>query len=192
MAGVSEKTGKIWTEAELQSMPEEGFTYEVVDGELIMSPKNNFQHEQLCERLNFALESFNRTHRLGAVFGSSMGFWMANRNCRAPDVSFIPKERLLKVGFKPDTKSFFPGAPDLAIEVLSPSNTRAELAERLSDFFSSGARVVWVVHPDEHFVEVCHSRTASRIVAVAGLLDGEDLLPGFSLPVKDLFKDWEW
>jgi Uma2 family endonuclease len=173
-------------------MPDDGYVHEVVNGELVMSPKNNFQHELICERLNFALESFNRLHRLGAVFGSSMGFWMENRNCRAPDVSFVPKQRLLRLGFKPETKTFFAGAPDLAVEVLSLSNTRSELEERLTEFFASGARIVWLVHPEEQFVEVCHSRTDRRIVGPAGFLEGEDLLPGFRLPVSDLFKNWEW
>jgi Uma2 family endonuclease len=121
-----------------------------------------------------------------------MGFWMENRNCRAPDVSFVPKERLLRLGFKPDTKTFFPGAPDLAVEVLSPGNTRAEMDERLADFFASGARIVWIIHPDEQFLEVCHSRTHRRIVGPAAFLEGEDILPGFRLPVADLFKSWEW
>ncbi len=192
MSAVTEKSGKVWTEAELQAMPDEGYVHEIVAGELIMSPKNNFQHEQICERLNFTLESFNRLHRLGAVSGSSMGFWMENRNCRAPEVSFVPKERLLRLGFKPDTRTFFPGAPDLAAEVLSPGNTRAEMDERLADFFAGGARIVWMVHPDEQFVEVCRSRTDRRIVDPAGFLDGEDVLPGFRLPVGDLFKNWEW
>ena len=191
IAGI-EKAGKMWTEAELQAVPDDGYHHELVNGELVMSPKHNFQHEQICERLNFALESFNRTHRLGAVFGSSLGFWMADRNCRAPDVAFVPKARLSQLGFKPDTKTFFPGAPDLAIEVLSPGNTRAEMDERLADFFASGAQIVWIVHPDEQFVEVCHSRTDRRIVGPTGFLDGEHLLPGFCLPVADLFKNWDW
>lgn len=191
MAAVSE-TRKIWTEAELQAMPEEGYVHEIVNGQLVMSPKNNFQHELICQRINFALDNFNRLHRLGGVFGSSMGFWMANRNCRAPDVSFIPKTRLLQLGFKPDTKTFFPGAPDLAIEVISPGNTRAEIDERLDDFFTSGAHLVWIIHPNEQFVEVCHSLTERRIVASGGFLDGENLLPGFRLPVADLFKNWDW
>lgn len=192
MSAVGERAGKTWTEADLQAMPDEGYTHEIVNGQLVMSPKNNFQHECICQRLNFALDSFNQARRLGAVFGSSIGFWMENRNCRAPDVSFVLKERLLRVGFKPDTRSFFPGAPDLAVEVLSPGNTRAELDERLADFFGSGARLVWIVHPDEQFVEVCRSLTDRRIVGPSGFLDGEELLPGFRLAVSDLFKDWEW
>jgi len=183
---------KVWTEAELQALPDEGYNHEVVKGQLLMSPKNNFQHEQICERINFALESFNRLHRLGAVFGSSMGFWMKNRNCRAPDVAFVSKARLVEFGFNPGTKSFFPGAPDLAIEVLSPSNTRAELDERQADFFASGARLAWLIHPDEQIVKVCSSLTERRMIGPEGFLDGEDLLPGFQHPVADLFRGWEW
>ena len=82
MNAVIENDRKTWTEAELQALPDDGYIHEVVNGQLVMSPKNNFQHEQICERINFALETFNRARRLGAVFGSSMGFWMSNRNCR--------------------------------------------------------------------------------------------------------------
>jgi Uma2 family endonuclease len=183
---------KVWTEAELEALPNEGYTHEVLNGKLIMSPKNNFQHESICERLNFALEAFNRGQRLGAVFGSSMGFWMQNRNCRAPDISFIPKARLQALGFKPSTKSFFPGAPDVAIEVLSPSNTPAEIHERLEDFFSSGAQIAWLIHPDEEFVEVCHSPAQRKLLGPGAELDGEHLLPGFRYPIADLFKGWDW
>src|SRR5439155_18667410 len=122
---------KEWTEAELQSLPDDGFDYEVVDGELVMSPKNNFQHEHIAMNLLMAMGSFVRSHRLGVVLGGNIGCWMQNRNCRAPDIAFISKERLIKFGFKPNTKKFFPAAPDLAVEVLSPSNTRAEIDARL-------------------------------------------------------------
>ena len=192
MSTVIEPAAKIWTEAEIQALPDDGYVHEVVNGELVMSPKNNCQHEQICLRLCVALDSFNRMHRLGAVFGSNMGFWMKNRNCRAPDVSFILKERLLRLGFKPDAKTFFPGAPDLAVEVLSPSNTQAELDERLRDFFTSGTQIAWLVHPEEQFVEVCHSLTDRQLLGPGGSLAGEHLLPGFSFPVANLFKGWEW
>src|SRR5438552_2047020 len=113
---------KIWTEAELQALPDNGFDHELVGGELIMSPKNNYEHENICTRLLVALELFNRQHRLGAVRGSSAGHWMSNRNCRAPDISFVPKARLEALGFGPRSRSFFPGAPDLVVEILSPAN----------------------------------------------------------------------
>jgi len=183
---------KLWTEAELQALPDDGYNYEVVNGELVMSPKNNFQHENLCGRLFLELANFNRQHRLGVVLGSNLGCWMNNRNCRAPDISFIPKARLQTLGFRPSTRKFLPGAPDLAVEVVSPSNTRAEIDERLKDFFASGAQIAWVVHPDEEFVEICHSPTDRKMLGVGAELEGEDLLPGFRYPIRDLFQDWQW
>src|SRR5205823_533902 len=118
--------GKEWTEAELEALPEDGYIHEVVNGELVMSPKNYWYHGRICTRLITAISIFVREHRLGAVLDSSTGFWMCNRNCRAPDVSFVPKSRLESLGFKPSERRFFPGAPDLAIEILSPNNTRIE------------------------------------------------------------------
>ncbi len=192
MTGASEVGRKVWTEEALQSLPEDGFIHEVVNGELVMSPKNNFQHERICTRLLTALYEFNRRQRLGVVLGSSAGFWMRNRNCRAPDLSFIPKQRLLALGFDPVARKFFPGAPDLAVEVLSPNNTRAEIDERLRDFFSSGTQIAWVINPETESVEICHSMTKRALVGAGGELDGEHLLPGFRYPVADLFKEWDW
>src|SRR5438445_3970139 len=145
MSAAIDTPKKIWTEAELQALPEDGYNHEVVDGELVMSPKNNWFHGSICIRLSGELREFNRKHRLGAVLDSSTGFWMFNRNCRAPDVSFVPKARLAALGFKPNEKRFFPGAPDLAVEVLSENNTRAEIDDPLKDFFASGTRLAWVI-----------------------------------------------
>lgn len=183
---------KVWTEEDIQALPDDGYIHEVVNGELVMSPKNNFQHENICSRLLFALESFNRQHRLGVVLGSSAGFWMFNRNCRAPDISFIPKARLESLNFKPSAKTFFPGAPDLAVEILSPNNTRREIDERLKDFFASGTQLAWIINPDTESAEVCHSPTQRQLIGPGGFLDGEQLLPGFRYPIADLFKDWDW
>jgi len=185
-------TKKIWTEAELAALPDDGFVYEVVEGELVLSPKNNFQHENICAALLTAMRTFAKTNRLGAVLGSSAGFWMRDRNCRAPDISFITKARLISLGFKPSTQKFFPGAPDLAIEVLAPSNTRAEIDERLSDFFASGAQIAWIINPDDQCVEVCYSASKRKLLGRAADLDGEHLLPGFRYRIADLFREWDW
>ncbi len=183
---------KAWTEAEIQSLPNSGYKHEVVNGELVMSPENNFQHENICSRLLMALGNFNQAHRLGVVLGSSAGCWMKNRNCRAPDLLFIPKERLIRLGFKFSTRKFFPGAPDLAVEILSPSNTRAEINERLKDFFSSGTQIAWIIAPKNERVEVCHSPTERKLISSRGFLEGEHLLPGFQYPITELFREWEW
>lgn len=192
MQAMVESPRKVWSEAELQALPDDGFLHEVVNGELVMSPKNTWFHGRVCTRLLYAIEAFNRAHRLGAVLDSSTGFWMCNRNCRAPDISFVPKTRLAALGFKPNEKQFFPGAPDLAVEVLSENNTRAEINERLRDFFGSGTQLAWIVDLDQQRVEVCHSLTRRELVGSGGVLDGGSLLPGFRYPVADLFKEWDW
>ena len=192
MVAQAETSQKVWTEEELQSLPEDGFIHEVVSGELVKSPRNNFQHSNICGRLLYAVAMFNSKHRLGVVLGSSTGFWMFNRNCRAPDVSFIPKARLEQLQFSPTAKQFFPGAPDLAVEILSPSNTRAEMDERLRDFFASGTQIAWIINPDTRSAEVCRSLTQRRLIGPGGELDGEHLLPGLRYPINDLFKEWDW
>ena len=192
MIAQSEPPKKIWTEEELQSLPDDGFVHELVDGELVMSPKNNFEHEGICTRMAVALQEFNRQHRLGVVRGSSAGYWMSNRNCRAPDISFIPKERLMKLGFSPKSRKFFPGAPDLAVEVLSPNTPRAEIDARLRDFFSSGTQLAWIIDPQSESVEVCHSLTQRKLLGSGAELQGEHLLPGFRYPIAELFKEWDW
>src|SRR5437868_15491442 len=100
MAVIDTPAKEVWTEAELEALPENGFNHEVVDGELVMSPKNNFYHGEICSRLIAAVVVFTDKHKLGAVLDSSTGFWMNNRNCRAPDISFVTKARLRALGFK--------------------------------------------------------------------------------------------
>jgi Uma2 family endonuclease len=192
MIATGDAPKKVWTEADLQALPDDGFIHELVNGELVMSPKNNFQHENICAALLTAMRTFAKAHRLGAVLGSSAGSWMHNRNCRAPDISFIPKARLQQLGFTPATQRFFPGAPDLVVEVMSPSNTRAEMDERLRDFFTSGTQLAWIIHPDDECVEVCHALDRRNLLGPGAELDGEHLLPGFRYPVADLFRGCDW
>jgi Uma2 family endonuclease len=183
---------KVWTESDLQALPEDGYLHEVVGGVLVMSPKNNAYHGDICAELLTALRYFAKAHTLGAVWDSSTGFWMKNRNCRAPDISFVARQRLVKFGFKRSTKQFFPEAPDLAVEILSPNNTRAEIDERLKDFFSSGSQLAWVIDPESQSVEICHALDKRQLLGSGGFLDGEHLLPGFRYPIADLFKGWDW
>ena len=190
MIAETEAAKKVWMEADLEALPEDGYLHEVVNGELVMSPKNNFQHGNICARLFLALGNFANEHRLGVVVDSSTGFWMHNRNCRAPDISFVAKGRLKD--FKLSTKKFFPGAPDLAVEALSPNNTRSEIDARLKDFFASGTQIAWIINPDEQCIEVCHSPASRRLLGAGASLEGEHLLPGFHYPIADLFKEWVW
>src|SRR2546428_13714330 len=93
---------------------------------------------------------------------------MKNRNCRAPDISFVSRAWLAALGFKRSTRSFFAGAPDLAVEILSPSNTRAEIDKRLKDFFESGTRLVRIIDPDAQRAEICRGLTCLELIGSAG------------------------
>ena len=80
----------------------------------------------------------------------------------------------------------------LAVEILSPSNTRAEIDERLRDFFASGTRVAWIINPETESVEICYSLTQRKLLGSGAFLEGETLLPGFKYAIADLFKEWDW
>jgi len=120
------------------------------------------------------------------------GLLDAHHNCRAPDVSFVTRQRLQALGLTRHTRTFFPGGPDLAVEVLSPNDTRKEIDERLRDFFASGTQIAWIINPDTEWVEICHAPDRRKLVGSGADLDGEHLLPGFRYPIADLFKGWDW
>jgi len=103
---------------------------------------------------------------------------------RGPDVSFVSVSRL-----PPDRipEEFIPGAPDLAVEILSPSSRWVEIEEKLADYFAAGARLVWVVDPAARRVIVRHPGRPAEVVAAGDTLDGEDVVPGFAVPVEELF-----
>jgi Uma2 family endonuclease len=103
---------------------------------------------------------------------------------RGPDVSFVSVARL-----PPDQipEQFIPGAPDLAVEILSPSSRWSEVEEKIADYFAAGARLVWVVDPGERRVIVRYPDRPPRVVAPGETLEGEDVVPGFALALAELF-----
>lgn len=179
---------KIWTEAELMSLPDVGGKYELVEGELLVTP-TNFGHEIIGSCLVRELSLFVKQNKLGRVAGSSLGCWMNNGNVRSPDVSFVSTRRLKELG--QDARHFLKGAPDLAVEILSPSNTITSMKEKSVEYFESGSKLVWVVNPDDRTILLLRADGSERLLTVTNSLDGEDVIPGFSLQVAELFEDLE-
>ena len=101
-------------------------------------------------------------------------------------MAFVSKDRLKALGFTP---GFFPGAPDLAVEILSPSERAATIGAKVADYLTAGTRLVWVVDPDARRVSVHRSPLSVRVVSRDEELSGEEVLPGFSVKVSDLFHD---
>ena len=179
---------KTWTEAELMSLPDVGGKYELVEGELVVTPAG-YKHEFIVVRLIHALESFAKGTRLGKVGASNLGYWMNNGNLRCPDVSFVEKGRFKNM--IRDSEGFLHGAPGLAVEIVSPSDTIKSMKEKAVEYFDSGSKLVWIVIPDDQTVAVLRHDGSEGVLTVADTLDGEDVVPGFSLVVGKLFEDLE-
>jgi len=180
---------RVWTEKELMAVPADGNKYELVEGELHMSPGAGFEHEDVISNLLAAMKVFVRQRQLGWVLGSNLGCWMKNKNMRLPDLSFVSRSRL--AGQKRAPRGFFQGSPDLVVEVLSPSDSVEDIHGKMLDYFDSGAKLAWVINSEERTVLVYHSSEADKLLRFTDQLEGENVLPGFTFPVKDLFAGWE-
>jgi ADP-ribosylglycohydrolase/Uma2 family endonuclease len=169
------------TEDDLWNAPEDGNKYELVDGELQMSPAGA-RHGQVCVRLTLAIGSFVRERRLGEVFDSSTGFRLPGGNVRLPDVSFVPTSRLS--GRVSD--DFSDALPALAIEVLSPSDRARLVLDKVGEYLQAGVQLVWVVDPRRERAAVYRSLTDVCDIGIDGTLDGGDVLPGFAVALRAL------
>lgn len=176
---------KSWTDAEFMALSRDGHRYEIIDGELIDMGNSGAKHGYICSLLSAALIS--STRKLGVVFDSSTAFKMKSGNKRSPDISFFAKERLQGLDELPD--GFLDGAPDLAVEILSPSNTVEEIHGKLVEYFENGTRLAWIVHPQEQYVLVYRSaQEPDRLLKSTDVFDGEEVVVRFSLPVAELFE----
>jgi Uma2 family endonuclease len=176
------------TAEELLALPTGmGRRYELVQGELkTMSPAGS-RHGQIALRLGALLQQFVRSHGMGAVVGAETGF-ILRRNpdtVRAPDAAFIAQARIPSGGLPAE---YFPGAPDLAIEVVSPSDGAAEIEHKVNEYLAAGTQQVWLVYPEDRTVYVCGTQEKALRLTVASHLDGGTVLPGFTCPVSELFE----
>jgi Uma2 family endonuclease len=164
-----------------------GERYELVSGELkIMSPAGS-RHGDIVLEIGMRLRAHVRANRLGATFGAETGFVLSRNpdTVRAPDVAFVVAARV-PAGGLPD--GYFPGTPDLAVEVVSRSEAAADIQRKVSEYFAAGARLVWIVYPDMRQVVVFRSARESVVLTAQDTLDGGDLLPGFACRVSELFE----
>lgn len=173
------------TAEELLAAYSEDARVEVVDGVVVpMSPTNSW-HGWVTSELFSSVTAYVRAHRLGRAFTEGTGFVLARAPdvLRAPDAAVITAARLPP----PPRDAFWELAPDLAAEVLSPSETASDVARKVDEYLRYGVRLVWVVDPATRTVTVYTPAAAPRRLAAAATLDGGDVLPGFSLPLADLF-----
>jgi Uma2 family endonuclease len=136
----SQAEKKVWTDAEFMALTRDGHRYELVNGALIDMGNSGAKHGNIAMLLSSALFQCVSTQKLGALMDSSKAFTMKSGNMRSPDMSFVAKERLQRLDELPD--GFLEDAPDLAREMLSPSNTVEEIHDKLAEYFENDARLV--------------------------------------------------
>jgi Uma2 family endonuclease len=177
---------ELMTARELWEMPADGFRYELVKGELRrMSPAGS-EHGAFIMNLAAPLKIFVDEHNLGIVLAAETGFRLTDApdSVRAPDISFVRRERIPPEGIP---KGYFQGAPDLAVEVVSPSDKLYEIDEKVDEFLAAGTLLVCVAYPKRRTVTVHRPDAAPQILTVDDTLDLSDVVPDFRFPVGKIF-----
>jgi len=165
--------------------------YELVRGQVVDAVPHSSLHGDIAALISSSVASFVRQHELaqhhlGRVKVEAH-YRLGEHTLRVPDVSFVSAEHQAQIG---DPTKFVPFAPDLAIEIISPSETHTAVRDKIEDYRAAGTAVMWLVYPDTRSVDV-HDLQAGRIVRFGpqDTLTLEAVLPGFSLALKQIFPD---
>lgn len=179
-------SGQRMTAEELLALPDDGMRHELIAGELRTMAPSGHRHGRVTVKFTVALENYVEAHGLGEVWGAETGCILARNpdTVRAADVTFVRRERL-GAGF--DDRGYWPGAPDLVAEVLSPGDRRGAVADKVATWLRAGVRMVVVVDPQRRTVAVHHADQPVSVLGEADSLDGGDVVPGWTLPVRTLF-----
>jgi Uma2 family endonuclease len=168
------------------AMAANGHRHELVEGEVRSMSPAGFEHGVIGQGLAARLSIFVLANRLGLVTGADTGFLVAHHpdTVRMPDVGFISQARVAEHGIP---QGFFPGAPDLAVEVVSPTDRSPEIAEKIAAWLQYGTREVWVVHPRQSTVTLHRPLAEVAVLAEDAVLESPELLPGFRVSVREIF-----
>jgi Uma2 family endonuclease len=177
------KRKRRWTEADLLCLPDDGRKYELVNGRLVEVP-TGARHSRISVEVGARIYAARPSET--TMFASSTGFRMAQGNIRSPDVSVMRTERL------PEGKApvgFVDGAPDLAIEVVSPDERMSDLLTKMAEYFESGAQEVWLLFPERKQAHRYRADLSVEVLHENDILHGAPLVPDFAVRVGDLFEE---
>jgi Uma2 family endonuclease len=179
-------TGQRMTAEELWRLPDDGLRHELVFGELRTMAPSGGEHGGVTSNVHGSLFLHLRGKRLGRLFAAETGFLLARDPdlVRAPDVAFVRRERAEAVG---RVRGYWPGAPDLALEVVSPNDRPAEVAEKIRTWLAHGTQMVLAVYPDPRRVFVHRPGRAPEELRETDVLDGQEVVPGWRVSVRDFF-----
>jgi Uma2 family endonuclease len=159
-----------------------GQPYELVNGEVVAVSPTGYTHGAIVRRIGASLGQFVDAHKLGDVVGGETGFWLTSTTMRAADVAFISSEKLNTVT---ERDKYLPFAPDLAVEVVLPSDNAEDIESKVRLYLRAGTQIVWVIYPELRHAVVHHPDGTSKVVN--DTLAGEDVLPGLKIKVVNLF-----
>lgn len=171
---------------DLLAMPRDGKRYELVAGELRMMSPSGWKHGEIVGNLHGIMWNHIRANGLGKIFGAETGFLIARDldTVRAPDIAFIANENLPE---QDPEEAYWPGAPDLAVEVLSPSDRTSDVEEKVQAWLAAGSRMVWVVDPKASTIVAYDVGGEVVTFDAKQQLDGGDVLRGFRCSVAEVF-----
>lgn len=177
---------QLLTAADLWQLPHDGMRHELVKGELRTMPPAGFEHGAVEINLTLPLAQHVKAQGLGIVVGGETGFLITQNpdTVRGSDVGFVRRERIEETGIP---RQYWPGAPDLAVEVVSPNDRVYEVDEKVQEWLEAGTRMVWVVNPRQRNVTVYRPGINPIILTANDTLDGQDVVPGFQGAVSSIF-----
>ncbi len=175
------------TADELLRMPNDGARYELVRGEVTRMAPAGQRHGRIAMNLLTSLNASVRAQGLGVVYAAETGFLLATTpdTVRAPDVAFVSRERLAR---QAEVEGYWPGAPDLVVEVISPADRYADVEDKVFDWLDAGVRLVVVVNPRKQVVTLYRSLVHITVLGFGASMDVPEIIPGWTLPVEDVFQ----
>lgn len=171
-----------YTADDIYQLSLQGKHYELLNGRLLEMTPTKQTHGEVAGEFLRLIANFVRPKKLGAVYAAETGFALPNGNVLAADVSFTVKTRI-----QPEGKGFTTVVPDLVVEVVSPGNSDSEVQEKIEAYFSAGVRVVWVAYPRTRTIYAYTAPDKVQILKGEAILDGAEVLPGFTVKVSEIF-----
>lgn len=174
------------TAEDLARMSDDECRYDLIRGEIIRVAPAGFEHGDIALAIGAELRTFAKQQQLGRVVGAETGFILARDPdvVLAPDAAFVRSDRLPPEG---EREGFLPLAPDLAVEVVSPSDNESHVNDKVMEYLDAGVQLIWIVYPRRHTVTVYTTDRRGRILTDDETLDGGDVLPGLQIPLTDIF-----
>ncbi len=178
---------KLLTAADLLRLYSRGVRGELVRGELRETAASGREHGEIVVNLAAELRFFIKPRRLGVLFGSDSGIWLERDpdTVREPDIGFVSRE---KAPYGVRVTGYSEEVPDLVVEVVSPSDSEREANDRALMWKGFEVRIVWMLFPDTRTVDVYGEDGSVATLGERDTLDGGDVLPGFSCPVREIFE----